>query len=126
MDKILRAALAAIETVNGQVYPVIADETASGAYLVYRQTKNTPLTTLDGDTGCSTVIYEISSIADKYGICQEVMAAATAACRALPGTEADNTYIQTVDVIDQSPQSWSQEMGSYVATLTISCFIYQE
>lgn len=126
MDKILRAALAAIVDVHGQVFPIVADETASGAYLVYMQTKNTPLTTLDGDTGCSTVVYDIRSIADKYGVCQDVMAAATAACRALRGTETDNTYIQTVDIINQSPQEWAQEMGAYVSTLTISCFIYQE
>lgn len=123
MDKILRAALAEIEAVKGQVYPFIADETAKGAYLVYRKTKTTPLTTLDGATGCSIVVYDILSVASKYGMCQDVMAAASAACSALEGTETDGVCIQTVDIIDQSPQEWNQETNVYMATLTISCFI---
>lgn len=125
MDKILRAALAAIKAVKGQVFPVVADETASGDYIVYKQTKNTPLICLDGDTGCSTVIYDISCISDKYGNCMDVLADASAACLSLPGTSLDNVEIQTVDIINQSPQEWSQQLGAYVSTLTVSCFIYR-
>lgn len=126
MDKILRAALAAIEAVNGQVFPVIADETASGAYLVYRQTKITNLDALDGNTGCAIVTYDIHAIADKYSVCQDVMDAAAAACLALADTTTDGVDIQTVDIINQSPQEWNQDMGAYVSILSISCFIYRE
>ena len=123
MDKILRAALAAIEAVKGQVFPVVADETASGAYLVYRNTKTTPLAALDGDTGCAFVNYDIHSIADKYSTCQEVMDAASAICSGLAGTTDGGVDIQSVDIINQSPQEWNQDMGAYVSILSISCFI---
>lgn len=123
MDKILRAALAAIEQVKGQVFPVIADETASGAYLVYRQTKITNLDALDGSTGCAIVTYDIYSVADKYSTCQDVMDAAAAACLALADTTTDGVDIQAVDIINQSPQEWSQKLGAYVSVLSISCFI---
>lgn len=125
LDKILRAALAAIQTVKGQVFPVVADETANGAYIVYKQIKSTPLICLDGDTGCSTVVYDVSCIADKYGTCQEVLAEAVTACLSCEGKSLDNVEVQTVNIIDQSPQEWVQSLGAYVSTLTISCFIYR-
>ncbi len=122
MDKILRAALAAIEAVKGQVYPVIADETATGTYIVYKLKKNTPLGALDGDTGCSIVTYDIFCISDKYGTGQDVAAAAAAACVSCTGIH-DNIDIQTVDIEDQSPMEWSQRLGAYVSVVSISCFI---
>lgn len=119
----MRAALAAIVAVKDQVFPVIADETANGAYLVYKQTKATNLSTLDGDTGCSTVKYDIYSIAEKYSTCQAVIDAAASVCAGLEDTESDGVEIQSVDIVDQSPLEWSQKLGAYVSVLSISCFI---
>ena len=126
MDKILRAALAAIAAVKGQVYPVIADETANGSYLVYKNTKTTNLTALDGDTGCAFVNYDIYSISDKYSTCQEVMDVAASVCTGLAGTQDSSVEIQSVDITDQSPLEWSQKLGAYVSVLSISCFIFKK
>lgn len=125
MDKILRAALAAIEAVRGQAYPVIADKTASGAYIVYKQKKNTPLSALDGSTGCSIVIYDIFCVAEKYSIGQGLAGSVAAACASCVGVHND-IDVQTVDIIDQSPMEWSQPHNAYVSVVSISCFIYQE
>lgn len=126
MDKILRAALAAIKAVKGQVFPVIADETASGAYMVYRNTKTTNLTALDGDTGCAIVNYDIYVIAEKYSVCQDVVDTAASVCSGLAGTTDGGVEIQSVDITDQSPMEWSQKLGAYVSVLSISCFIFKK
>lgn len=118
--------MAGIEAVKGQAYPVIADETASGAYLVYNRTKTTNLTALDGDTGCSIVTYDIYSIADKYSTCQTVIDAATSVCTGLEGTTDNGVEIQSVDIVSQSPQEWDDMVHAYTSTLTISCFICRE
>lgn len=123
MDKILRAALAAIPQVNGQVFPMVGDETAKDTWIVYEQIQNIPLMALDGDTGCATVVYDIHAASNRYGIAQEVMLAASKACLSLEGTETDDVLIQTVTIENQTPQGWSEKHDAYVSTLTISCFI---
>lgn len=124
MDKILRSALAAITAVNEQVYPLVADESATGSYIVYEQTKNTPLNTLSGATNCFTVDYDVHLLAEKYAEIQELTTLVCPALLAIGGTKTtDGVFVQSVDITDQKPQEWNQNIGVYRATVSISCFV---
>lgn len=124
MDKILRSALTGISVVKGQVYPLVADETASGSYIVYEQTKNQPLNVLDGTTGCSIISYDIHAISEKYADVMELNSLVCSSLLLIAGTKStDGVFVQSVDVIDQKPQEWNQNIGAYRATVSISCFI---
>lgn len=122
MDKILAAALAAVKSTGGQVYPLVADETATGSYVVYERTKTTPLTTLTGDTGCSIIAYTVHTMGQTYADCMGLTDDVRAACKGIAGTTSDGITVQSVDITDDKPQEFAKELGVYHATLSISCF----
>lgn len=122
MDKILTAALASVAAAGGQVYPLVADETATGSYVVYERTKTTPLTTLTGDTGCSIIAYTIHTMGQTYADCMGLTDDIRAACKGIAGTTSDGITVQSVDITDDKPQEFAKELGVYHATLSISCF----
>lgn len=122
MDKILTAALASVAAAGGQVYPLVADETATGAYVVYERTKTTPLATLSGDTGCSIIAYTIHMMGPTYADCMDLTDGIRAACLGMAGTTSGGLTVQSVDIVDEKPQEYAKEMGVYHGTLSISCF----
>lgn len=122
MDKILTAALAAVAATGGQVYPLVADETATGSYVVYERTKTTPLATLDGDTGCSIIAYTVHMMGQTYADCMALTDDIRAACLGMAGTVSDGLAVQSVDVTDEKPNEYAKELGVYHATLSLSCF----
>lgn len=123
MDKILCSTLAAIPSVDGRVYPLKADETAKGTYIVYWQVKNSPLSTLDDSVKCSIVDYEIHILSNVYGDCQETASAAAAASRSMAGVVQGGVFIQSVNVLDQSALEWVPDLKVFASVVKISCFV---
>ena len=123
MDRILAAALKAIPAINGQVYPLIADETATGAYVVYERVNTNRLNTLGGDTGCAIITYDIHAIAVKYADCIDLTDAARIACTGMTGAQSDGVTVQSVDIIGDKPQEYASDLSAYRATLQISVFV---
>lgn len=123
MDKVLTATLATIPQVHNQVYPLVADESATGAYIVYERTKTTNINTLDGDTGCQIVTYDIHALAQSYADCVTLSDAIKTACKSMAGEQSGSLSVQSVDIIGDSPQEYARDIGVYRCLVQISCFI---
>jgi hypothetical protein len=123
MDKIIKSAIESVTQYKNQVYPLAADETAQAPYCVYCQSKNTPLTTLDGSTGAAIVEYEAHCMAAKYGQSVDLAKLTAKALEALGSQTADGFIIQSADIVGVSPQQYVGDLNVYRSTCTVSFFV---